>query len=394
MSLASSPILINWQAGTGSGWGLYGFHLAVRLAALGRGCELLWPVSDWQAPPLESRLFQGVVEHSRPLQETFRALPSGGVFETLSTVLNGLGEELLPLPLGGRRLHGQRNFGVTFFVDPALGAEARAIGAGLDGVIAGSTWNAVLLEAAGVPRVHLVIQGIDQGAFHPAPKAGLLPGRFVIFSGGKLEFRKGQDIVLTAFRQFRKRHPEALLMAAWNNEWANSAASIALSPHGMPDLPLKADGKPDIRSWLALQGFTEDEVLLLPDLPNSLLAPVLREADLAVFPNRCEPGTNLVAMEAMASGLPTILAANTGHLDLADSKLAYVLERQDKVQDLPFHRSTEGWGESSAEELLALMERAFAKRDEARSLGSAAAAHLKAFTWERQLGQLIAIVDG
>ena len=43
---------------------------------------------------------------------------------------------------------------------------------------------------------------------------------------------------------------------------------------------------------------------------------VLREVDVAVFPNRCEGGTNLVAMEALASGLTCILSKNTGHLDL------------------------------------------------------------------------------
>ena len=41
---------------------------------------------------------------------------------------------------------------------------------------------------------------------------------------------------------------------------------------------------------------------------------VMQEADVALFPNRCEGGNNLVALEAIASGVPTILSANTGHL--------------------------------------------------------------------------------
>ena len=43
---------------------------------------------------------------------------------------------------------------------------------------------------------------------------------------------------------------------------------------------------------------------------------VLRRADVALFPNRCEGGTNLVAMEAAAVGVPVVLSANTGHLDV------------------------------------------------------------------------------
>jgi hypothetical protein len=41
---------------------------------------------------------------------------------------------------------------------------------------------------------------------------------------------------------------------------------------------------------------------------------ILREIDVAVVPNRFEGGTNLVAMECMACGMPVILSANTGYL--------------------------------------------------------------------------------
>ena len=47
------------------------------------------------------------------------------------------------------------------------------------------------------------------------------------------------------------------------------------------------------------------------------MAGALRAADVAVFPNRCEGGSNLVAMEAAALGVPTVLAHNTGQADLA-----------------------------------------------------------------------------
>lgn len=42
------------------------------------------------------------------------------------------------------------------------------------------------------------------------------------------------------------------------------------------------------------------------------LAEALAEADVALFPNRGEGGTNLMAMQAMASGVPTVLSANSG----------------------------------------------------------------------------------
>jgi len=42
---------------------------------------------------------------------------------------------------------------------------------------------------------------------------------------------------------------------------------------------------------------------------------ILRKVDAALFPNRCEGGTNLVAMEALAMGVPTILTDGTGQRD-------------------------------------------------------------------------------
>jgi hypothetical protein len=55
--------------------------------------------------------------------------------------------------------------------------------------------------------------------FRPRPKTGWHGDRFKIFSGGKLEFRKGQDLVLLAFRAFAHRHSDVLLGTAWSQPW-------------------------------------------------------------------------------------------------------------------------------------------------------------------------------
>ena len=59
-----------------------------------------------------------------------------------------------------------------------------------------------------------------------ASQANMFDDRFVIFSGGKLEYRKGQDIVIAAFKIFQKRHPEALLITAWHNVWPQFMTGI------------------------------------------------------------------------------------------------------------------------------------------------------------------------
>src|SRR3546814_14756814 len=65
-----------------------------------------------------------------------------------------------------------------------------------------------------------------------------------------------------------------------------------------------------------LAGISRDDVLMIPQVAHDRLGVLMREADVALFPNRAEGGTNLVAMEAMACGVPTILSANTGHPDI------------------------------------------------------------------------------
>lgn len=73
----------------------------------------------------------------------------------------------------------------------------------------GSSYNQrIVKEVLQVPRVERIIQGVDVEVFNPNVEATFhIPeaeGRFVVFSGGKMEARKGQDIVFRAFREFQK----------------------------------------------------------------------------------------------------------------------------------------------------------------------------------------------
>jgi glycosyltransferase involved in cell wall biosynthesis len=77
--------------------------------------------------------------------------------------------------------------------------------------------------------------------------------------------------------------------------------------------------------WIR-SGCARGQILDLGAVPNREKPSILCEMDVAVFPNRCEGGTNLVAMECMACGLPVILSRNTGHLDLIDGDNCFALD--------------------------------------------------------------------
>jgi glycosyltransferase involved in cell wall biosynthesis len=139
---------------------------------------------------------------------------------------------------------------------------------------------------------------------------------------------------------------------------------------------------------------SKDAVLDLGLQPHAVLAQVLREMDVAVFTNRSEGGTNLVAMEAMACGVPTILSANTGHLNLIGRDTCFPLERQPPVSvTTPAFRGTMLWGESDPEEVVAQLERAYDDRAEAARRGAEGAKLLAQLPWASQAAELLRQLD-
>src|SRR5207249_2993783 len=105
--------------------------------------------------------------------------------------------------------------------------------------------------------------------------------RFTIFSGGKLEYRKGQDIVVAAFREFHRRHPDSRLMIAWHNHWPHTMKEIGTAGHvrGVP--PVDATHRADMTAWLAANGVPANAVIDLGLRGNADMAACVARADVA-----------------------------------------------------------------------------------------------------------------
>jgi glycosyltransferase involved in cell wall biosynthesis len=382
---------ITWQLSDLSGWGVFGWNLVTELLARGRPRPLLLTEPDPQA---RNGRFRATVQPFLAEQAELAAMAAGrpaAVARLPSTVvLHHLGNDL-QISEVSRHFEGEVNCGVVFFESAELSPEALRQAARFDRIVAGCTWNGDVLKARGLTNVEVVLQGIDLATFYPAPRTDdLFPGRFVVFSGGKLEYRKGQDIVLAAFRTFQKRHPEALLITLWQNLWPKSSDTLVSSPHVSGPPEIDPDGRQNMLAWAADNGLPAESFLDLGLVPNAELAPILRQADVAVFPNRCEGGTNLVAMECMACGLPTVLSANTGHLDLIDDGVCYPLTDQGSVAGPG--RSTEGWGESSVGEVVENLERIYGDQQEAVRRGAGAVMAMERLSWRNQVAKLLAAI--
>jgi glycosyltransferase involved in cell wall biosynthesis len=100
----------------------------------------------------------------------------------------------------------------------------------------------------------------------------------------------------------------------------------------------------DLGRWATENGINPRQFIALPMVPNHMMPAVLREMDCALQVSRCEAGTNLPAKEAMACGVPVILANNTGMRDLIDGDNCVPLTTQDPLNGKP-GIGTDGWGE-------------------------------------------------
>ncbi len=388
-----SPLVLSWALSSVSGYGIYGLQILLHyLRRGGRAQDLILThaPSALTLPPLTAARLEPVVTLGAKIQAFLQANPS----ETLQfnhAVLHGCGNDFLGFA-GQDRVWGQPNIGCAAMEHLSCSPEGLECGKRYDRLIAISQWNADYLKSLTIGPVDLCYQGIDPSLFHPAPQSGLYGDRFVIFSGGKFEYRKGQDLVTAAFKRFQPRHPEALLVTAWQNLLPPDAEAFARAGHtmGVPELVPNQGLK--IAAWLHAQGLPEGSFIALPFTHHLLMPSVLAECDLALFPNRCEGGTNLVAMEAMACGIPTYVSYNTGQKDLVDLIGCDAFRGQRPVPSGASMRTTEDWGETDVEEIVTAMENIYTHRAESRHRAADLAARLQEWSWAAMNEKLLQIV--
>jgi glycosyltransferase involved in cell wall biosynthesis len=379
--METERIGITWQLSDHHGWGIFGTNLALNLIKNGP-CP-----PQFFSEPLYINSPPDVTSTLTPFIEEFRNLDVETADFSASTVLHSLGNQFIT-GLINEQVRGRRNIGFIFFEDINFDAETLNRGRQWDRILAGSSWNRDVCHDAGLKDVRFVSQGVDLARFAPMPRIGVPSQRFVIFSGGKLEYRKGQDLVLAAFKIFHARHPDSMLVTTWQNPWGETVRGMAQSNHVAIPPKLDDGGNVMITNWALENGLPPTSFIDLGWVANSRMPAILREADVALFPNRCEGGTNLAAMEAMAAGTPCILSANTGHLDLIEGDNCYALQKQS-----PDPSGINYWCQSDIDEIVEKLEQAYGDREERKRRGDLGAAFMKTLSWEIQVGQLISEIE-
>lgn len=377
---------ITWQLTDLHGWGIFGLNVAKELILNGPVPPLI--LSEPYISASNSKQTEMFKPFFSEQAAIMAQIEDAGRQATMNEVimLHSLGNSFMHSPISDQVL-GHTNIGFVFFENPAMDDQALSRAKRYNKIIAGSSWNRDLIRDMGLTNAAFVSQGVDLERFQPRPKTGKFGDKFVIFSGGKLELRKGQDIVLAAFKRFHERHSNSLLVTNWHNAWAETAKNMSKSPHFSHEPKINTDGTLDFKAWVSEAGLPDDAHVDIGAISNSHIPSIMTEASVALFPNRCEGGTNLVAMEAMASGIPCILSANTGHLDIISDDNCYPLNVQ--TPSPPEIDATGIWGESDIDEIDAHLETIYQGGDDARRRSRAGAAFMRNLSWKNQTECLV-----
>jgi len=287
------------------------------------------------------------------------------------------------------QLKGEKNFGYIFFEENILSKELIENGRrNFDLVIAGSKWNEALLRYYGLNNVETILQGIDPSVFNPYySEKQYFKDKFVIFSGGKFEFRKGQDIVIKAFRYLQDKYKDVILINSWYNLWPHSFQTMKMSKNIYFSIDnICIDSVEDyihtINKIISDNGIDISKVITLPLMPNIMMAKIYKNTDIGLFPNRCEGGSNLVMMEYMACGKPVIASYNSGHKDVLNEENSILLSRMKPVivkDDRDLNIAI--WEEPDIDEVIEKLIWAYHNREELLKIGKKAGKDMSRLTW-------------
>ncbi|TDC64801.1 glycosyltransferase family 1 protein [Micromonospora sp. KC207] len=251
---------------------------------------------------------------------------------------------------------------------PGARAALRRIGRGADVVTYLGEYTRVRLERAlhGVTELRRLAPGVDVDTYHPAVDGASVRARLgladrpVVVCVSRLVPRKGQDMLIRALPEIRRRVPAAALLVVGGG-------------------PYRAD-----LEKLARQTGVERDVVFTGSVPSADLPAHYAAGDVYAMPCRTRnrgldiEGLGIVYLEASATGLPVVAGDSGGAPDaVREGETGYVVSGRDVAQ--------------LADRVATLL----ADRDLARQLGAAGRAWVeREWRWETQAARMATLLAG
>ncbi|WP_431976823.1 glycosyltransferase family 4 protein [Micromonospora haikouensis] len=251
---------------------------------------------------------------------------------------------------------------------PGARTALRRIGRGADVITYLGEYTRVRLERAlhGLTELHRLAPGVDVDTYHPSVdgepvRARLgLADRPVVVCVSRLVPRKGQDMLIRALPEIRRRVPDAALLVVGGG-------------------PYRGD-----LEKLARQTGVERDVVFTGSVPAAELPAHYAAGDVYAMPCRTRnrgldvEGLGIVYLEASATGLPVVAGDSGGAPDaVREGETGYVVPGRDVAQ--------------LADRVATLL----ADRDLARQLGAAGRAWVeREWRWETQAARLATLLAG
>ena len=379
-------IVLNWQLGTNFGWGILGLNLFLRFCR-DKNLEVMMggPIKPKHLAGLDRLLLSEFAENFLSANKLWEKRFEKESLAKGTINIFSLGNQLHfndRADLPGTSIKVAR----TIFENTNLEIHKEKL-SDFDAILTGSHWNKKLLEKVTDKEIMVIHEGVDESVFFPATKSGLLPDEnFYIFSGGKIEYRKGQDLVLQAFKIFAERHKDARLVVAWRSPWPH--LSVGMKGVLKHELKLTDDNFLDIKRWCSENGIPEWKVIDLPIMSNYSLSQIYKEMDVGIQLSRAEACTCLPLMEMMASGVPCVASLNTGLMDLVNDNNSIPIA----CTDLRTCNTLEtvGWGQADLEATVHALEILYQNKTKRLTLGNDAASWIRQNrrTWSQHASEL------
>lgn len=394
-------IYISFPMGSYHGWGVCGKNISREMRKI---IDIKIITKDLAGGLKDDPISFYALKDSIADSKILSCLNSGEQVAVDGSVLHAVASiEFRPININ---LKGKKNIGYAFFeVDTIPEEYINNAKRYFDSVVVGSFWCEEVLRSYGLKNVKTVIQGIDSQIFNSSNnEKSVFEDRFVIFSGGKFEFRKGQDIVIKAFKILQDKYEDVLLVNCWFNMWEVIFSSMARSEHIIYPFPkgkkLKLAEKQGaiLKHIIAVNGINPDKVIVLPPLPNPTMATIYKNTDLGLFPNRCEGGTNLVLMEYMACGKPVIASYCTGHRDILSEENSFLLKNMNTIKVDTGNKTAAEWFDPDIDELLFHLENAYLdwadnKSQKLAEKAEKAGTDMAKLTWKKTAQEFLDIIS-